>query len=213
MVHSASWLWSLLFPTEELRPWLISAVALLSYQRHPGLCLPVSRSSALLEGASIPPATDASGSSSTWPLSAFLGKLCLLSCGQLYISSGLAPGLEVWNMVFMLILSFFFLHFFLPLLRHAVLLPRNQVEDLVGERFATKSTKEGKQFWICCSYCHELTWDVFCYLGSNSIWVKLPVLLCHKSFCQPVIQTLGIKTGQLNCWVACFGWLGWTVLF
>lgn len=111
MVHSASWLWSQLFPTEEPRPWLISAVALLSYQRHPGLYLPLSRSSALLEGASIPPTMDASGSS-TWPLSAFLGKLCPLSCGQLYISSGLAPGLEVWNMVFMLILSFLFFYIF-----------------------------------------------------------------------------------------------------
>ena len=50
---------------------------------------------------------------------------------------------------------------FLPLLRHAVLLPRNQVKALVGERFATKSSKEGKQFWICCSCCHELTRDVF----------------------------------------------------
>lgn len=97
---------------------------------------------------------------------------------------------------------------FLPLLRHAILLPRNPAKALVGERFATKSNKEGKQYWICCSCCHELKQDVFCYLGSRSVWVKLPVPLRHKSLCQPVNQTLAIKTGQLNCWVASFGWLG-----
>lgn len=140
-------------------------------------------------------------------LSAFLGKLCLLSCGQLYISPGLAPGSEVWNTVFMLVSSF------LPLLRHAISLPRNKVKALVGERLATKPNKEGNQFWICCSCCHEFTRGFFCYLGSRSVWVKLPVPLHHKSLCQPVNQTLTIKMGQLNCWVACFGWLGWTALF
>lgn len=99
---------------------------------------------------------------------------------------------------------------FLPLPSHAISLPRNQVKAPVGERLATKPNKEGKQFWICCSCCHEFTRGVFffCYLGSRSVWVKLPVPLHHKSLCQPVNQALAIKMGQLNCWVACFGWLG-----
>ena len=104
-VHSAFWLWSLPFPTKEPGLQLVSVRVLISSCRLPRLCLPLAVSPALLEGAIIPPAADGSGSSSAWPLSAFLGKLDLLRRGQLYISSGLAPGLEVWNAVFMLVLS------------------------------------------------------------------------------------------------------------
>lgn len=88
-------------------------------------------------------------------------------------------------------------------------------EGLVGERFATKPKKEGKQFWICCSCCHEFRQDGFfsCYLGSRSLWVKLPVQVHHKSLCQPVNQMFMIKKGQVNCWVASFGQLRGTALF
>lgn len=67
-----SWLWYLLFPMEESRLWLGSVLVLISYCRHPGLCLPLSCSPDLLEGAGIPLAADGS-----WSVSDFLGKLCL----------------------------------------------------------------------------------------------------------------------------------------
>lgn len=49
---------------------------------------------------------------------------------------------------------------------------------------------------------HEM---LFCFLGSRSVWVRLPVPLCHKSLCQPVSQTLVIKISQLGC----LFWMGW----
>lgn len=188
-VRAASCLWSPPFPIEGLSRAVFT----------------MSSSRSFAGGTWRSPHCSWSGSSAAWLLSAFPGRLLPLSHGQLYISSGVTPDLEVWNTVFML---FFF--FFLPLLRHAVLLSKNWVKGLIEEQ---KSNKEGKQFWICCGCCHGLTRGVFCYLGIKSIWVKLPVPLCHRSLCQPVNHMLAIKMGQWNCCAACFGWLCQIALF
>lgn len=51
---------------------------------------------------------DIPGFSAAWLCSALLGQVLPLRCEWLYISSGVTPDLEVWNTVFMLIVSLFF---------------------------------------------------------------------------------------------------------
>lgn len=162
-------------PTEEPGLWLGGVLDLISLHRHPGVCLPLSRSPALLEGASIPLAVDVSGFSSTWPRSALLGKLSPLSCEQLYISSGLAPGLAVWNTVFMLVSSFF--------------------TASKACCFTTQKPSEGFSRGEICykiqgrktifDMLQLLSWKYmtffFSHLGSKNVWIKLPVPLHHKS--------------------------------
>lgn len=133
---------------------------------------------------------------------------CLLSCGQLYISPGLAPGLEVWNTVFACLVFF-------TTSKSCHFTTQEPSEGFSRGEISYK-TQQGRKTVL--DMLQLLSWIYkrgffFCYLGSRSVWVKLPVPLHHKSLCQPVNQTLAIKMGQLNCWVACFGWLGWTALF
>lgn len=75
-----------------------------------------------------------------------------------------------------------------------------------GKYLLQKFSKEGSQFWVYRGCCHRLWWGGFCYLGSKSVWVKLPVPLCHKAFCQPVNQSSLSErvsdTAVLPAWVA-----------
>lgn len=91
-VRAASCLWSPPFPIEGLSRAVFT----------------MSSSRSFAGGTWRSPHCSWSGSSAAWLLSAFPGRLLPLSHGQLYISSGVTPDLEVWNTVFMLFFFFFF---------------------------------------------------------------------------------------------------------